>query len=110
MQRLWSEIGPMRVVLLAFTLLLLPLVWFSDMAPEGFGIVTAYVAPTLVTLLFFVLSLDALMNRVFMVDQEEADRRRFRLRMRADLLAIGLLLLFWGPYYYELLATYAEPG
>ncbi len=98
----------MRLLLLAFALLLLPLVWFSGSAPEGLGVLTAYVAPSLVTLMFFVLALDALMNRVFMVDQGDSERRPLRLRLRADLLAIALLLVFWGPYYYRLIAMYGE--
>ena len=108
MRNLWSEIGALRVVLLAFTVLLLPTVWLSDMRPEGGGVLFAYIAPTLVILMFFVLLLDALMNRVFMAEQEEAPRQRARRRLRADLLAIALLCLFWGPYYYHLIALYAE--
>lgn len=87
---------------------MLPLVFLSGAEPTGPGVVWAYVVPALVVILFFVLLLDALMNRVFMVEQNEAVQRRLRLRLRADLLAVGLLLLFWGPYYYRLLAAYSE--
>lgn len=108
MGTLWSNIGALRLTLLGFVICLLPLVFFSDAEPTGTGVVWAYVVPALVIILFFVLLLDALMNRVFMLEQTETALRSLRLRLRADLLAVGLLLLFWGPYYYRLLALYSD--
>lgn len=93
------RIGAMRLALLGFTLILYPLVWFADMEPEGPGIITAYVVPALVVILLFVLLLDALMNRVFMVDKSGDERRLPRTRMWLDLAAVGGLLVFWGPYF-----------
>ena len=107
MHTLWSKVGAMRVVLLACTAALLPFSFFSDAQPTGFGVFRAYIAPTVVVLLFFVLLLDALMNRVFMAEQTEAGRRAPSLRLRLDLLAVGLLILFWGPFFYRLVALYS---
>ena len=59
----------MRLTLIASRLLSLPLVMFADMEPKGIGVMTAYIVPSLVVLFFFVLMLDALMNRVFMIEQ-----------------------------------------
>lgn len=97
------DIGPMRVLLLGVLLACLPMVFFSDAEPEGLGILTAYIAPALVILLLFVLLLDALMNRVFIIEQAGEVKRLHQLRMRVDLIAVVLLILFWGPYFYSLL-------
>jgi len=105
----WSTIGALRLGLLGLVICLLPLVFLSDAEPTGAGVVWAYVMPALAVILFFLLLLDALMNRVFMVEQSAAARRPLRLRLRADLLAVGLLLAFWGPYFYRLLAAYTDP-
>jgi hypothetical protein len=105
----WSEVGAMRLLLLAFTLALLPFTFFSDADPmTGLGVVLAYVAPALVVILFFVLMLDVLMNRVFMAERSGEEFRRFRLRMRLGLAAVALLLAFWGPFFYRLVALYGE--
>jgi len=98
-ETLINRIGPMRLALLAFTFLLYPMVWLSDVEPEGIGVLAAYVAPSLVVIFFFVLLLDALMNRVFMIDQGEEQRRVTRTRMWLDLAAVGGILLFWWPYF-----------
>ena len=61
--------------------------------------------PSLVVLFFFVLMLDALMNRVFMIEQPPEVQAVKRLRMRLDL-AVGLaLLVIWGTYFRTLLQT-----
>lgn len=96
------KIGPLRLALLALAIACYPLVLFADMEPEGIGVVTAYVIPALVVILFFVLMLDALMNRVFMAEQDEEVRARNRLRMRADLLVAAGLVLSWLSWFREI--------
>jgi len=97
-----DRIRPMRLSLLALTVLLYPVVWLSDVEPEGVGILTAYVAPALVVILLFVLLLDALMNRVFMIDQTGEQFAITRTRMRLDLVAVAGLVLFWWPYFRDI--------
>ena len=100
-----SQVGGMRLTLIALSLASLPLVLFADMQPEGIGVMTAYIVPSLVVLFFFVLMLDALMNRVFMIEQPPEVQAVKRLRMRLDL-AVGLaLLVIWGTYFRTLLQT-----
>ena len=94
-----ERIRPMRIALLGFTLLLYPMAWLSDMEPAGIGVLTAYVAPALVVIFIFVLLLDALMNRVFMIDQSGNQKSTIRLRMWLDLGAVAGLALFWWPYF-----------
>ena len=100
-----SEIGGLRLTLIGLSLLSLPLVVFADMEPRGIGVMTAYIVPVLVVLFFFVLLLDALMNRVFMIEQPVTEQRVRRVRMWLDLAtAIGLLIV-WGAYFRTLLET-----
>ena len=94
-----AHIGALRLSLLGLTLLCYPLVWFSELEPVGIGLLTSYIAPAVVVMLFFVLLLDALMNRVFMIDLQGEARALRRSRMWLALAAVGGILLFWGPYF-----------
>ncbi len=96
---LLHRLGPLRLVLLSLALLCCPLVLLADMEPVGIGVLTAYVVPALVVILFFLLLLDALMNRVFMVEQAAQTVARHRLRMRADLLVAALLVASWFSWF-----------
>lgn len=98
-----KDIGAMRLALLLLTLISLPLVLFADMEPHGIGVMTAYIVPSLVVLFFFVLMLDALMNRVFMIEQPADVQSVKRLRMWLDLAAGAALLIVWGTYFRTLL-------
>lgn len=98
-----EKIGAMRLVLLLLSVASLPMVMFADMKPQGIGVMTAYIVPSLVVLFFFVVMLDALMNRVFMIEQPDDIRAEKRLRMWLDL-AVGIaLLVVWGTYFRTLL-------
>lgn len=98
-----QDIGGLRLTLIGFSLASLPLVLFAGMEPTGVGVMTAYVVPALVVLFFFVLMLDALMNRVFMIEQPAETRSTLRRRMWLDLAAAAGLLLVWGTYFRTLL-------
>ncbi len=98
-----KHIGGMRLTLVGLSLASLPMVLFADMEPSGIGVLTAYVIPALVVLFFFVLMLDALMNRVFMIEQSAETQGLRRQRMWLDLVAgIGILIV-WGSYFRTLL-------
>lgn len=98
-----KDVGGMRLTLIGLTLLSLPMVLFADMEPEGIGVLTAYIIPSVVVLFFFVLMLDALMNRVFMIEQPDEVRSVKRLRMWLGLAAAGAVLIVWGTYFRNLL-------
>lgn len=100
-----KEIGGMRLALLGVSFLSLPMVLFADMEPRGVGVLTAYIIPALVVLFFFVVMLDALMNRVFMIDQPPEAQGIRRQRMWLDLVAGLGLLVVWGSYFRTLLQT-----
>lgn len=98
-----SQIGGLRLTLVALSLLSLPMVLFADLEPKGIGVMTAYIVPSLVVLFFFVLMLDALMNRVFMIEQPAEVQSLRRRRMWLDLVAGFALLVVWGSYFRTLL-------
>lgn len=98
-----KDIGGLRLILVSLALASLPMVVFADMEPEGIGVMTAYIIPSVVVLFFFVLMLDALMNRVFMIDQPAEVQTIKRRRMWLDLIAGGGVLLVWGNYFRTLL-------
>lgn len=100
--RLLEQLGPMRIVLLGTALACYPMVLLADMEPEGLGVIPAYVVPAVVVILFFVLLLDALMNRVFMVEQDDDTMARHRRIMRADLLVAAGLVLSWFGWFREI--------
>lgn len=94
-----QRIGTLRLTLLIATLICYPLVLTADMEPEGLGMLAAYVAPSMVVIFFFLLMLDALMNRVFMVDAQGAERQEKRLRMWVDLAVVAGLVITWSGYF-----------
>jgi len=98
-----TKFGSLRLTLVAFTLVCLPLVLFADMEPSGIGVLTAYIVPSLVVLFFFVLMLDALMNRVFMIEQPPQEQAIRRQRMWLSLGTGIAILAFWGPFFRGLL-------
>ena len=98
-----QQIGGLRLTLVGLALLSLPMVLFADLEPTGIGVMTAYVIPSLVVIFFFVLMLDALMNRVFMIEQPPEVQALRRRRMVLDLLAGTALLVVWGSYFRTLL-------
>jgi len=100
-----KEIGGMRLILVGISFLSLPMVLFANMEPRGIGVLTAYIIPALVVLFFFVVMLDALMNRVFMIEQPPEAQRIRRQRMWLDLTAGLGLLVVWGSYFRTLLQT-----
>ncbi len=98
-----KEIGILRLVLITLSLMSLPMVLFADTQPQGVGVLTAYIIPALVVLFFFVLMLDALMNRVFMIEQPPEVQTVRRQRMWLDLVAGVGILIVWGSYFRSLL-------
>lgn len=98
-----KDIGGMRLTLVGLTFLSLPLVLLADTRPQGIGVLTAYIVPALVVLFFFVLMLDALMNRVFMIEQPPEVQTVRRRRMWLDLVAAASILIVWGTFFRTLL-------
>ena len=94
-----SRLGTLRGLLLISALVCCPLVWLADSEPVGIGIMTAYVVPSLVIMLFFVLMLDVMMNWIFMYEQQAEDKVDRRLRLWSSLMTVVLLIVCWTPYF-----------
>ena len=94
-----ARLGTLRVILLMSALICSPMVWLADSEPEGIGVITAYVVPSLVIMLFFVLLLDAMMNRIFMLEQTGQHKADRRLRMWSALVTVAIMVTFWVPYF-----------
>lgn len=99
-----AELGVLRAVLVVMALLCLILMppAGADVAYRGWPLVTTVLVPVLAPLIFMVLLLDALMSAVFMADQRGPGRRRYLRLLWVDLIAAGLLLAFWLPFYLAL--------
>ena len=54
MMKFIEGIGGLRLTLIGLSFLSLPMVAFADMYPEGIGVLTAYIIPSVVVLFFFV--------------------------------------------------------
>ena len=93
------RLGALRGLLLSCALICCPLVWLAETEPVRWGVITAYVIPSLVVLLSLVLLLDALMNRIFMLEKSAAECTVHRLRLWTDLGTFALLMLCWLPYF-----------
>lgn len=105
----WSQIsnnfGVLRIFLAAATLVLIAFAPFAG-GPVDYEfprIVPSLVVPTLVPMLFFVILLDMLMTRVFMVETEGAVRRRLKNILYLEGLLLLALSAAWWPFFSRLL-------
>ena len=96
-----KSLGPIRLTLYLATLAILPFAFIATPEAESKGLtIISEVAPALAVLLFFVLMLDALMNKVFGIDAAQEEKSAsFRLRSWLSLTGAGLVLLCWGPFF-----------
>lgn len=70
---------------------------------QGYGILVDVIAPVLASILVFVILLDVLMSRIYMSDQADDIKQRYRIIIRAELISVLLLLLVWIPYLIRIL-------
>jgi len=100
-----DQVGFLRAVMMLATLLLIFLSPFAGghIQTSGWPLVTTLLAPVCFAIFVFVLCLDMLMTRVFMSDRSDTDRRRFIMIIRSEALLLGLLLLSWAPFVWELM-------
>lgn len=106
---LLETLGFLRVALLLLALLniLLPLIEIlipltaGDEGHDFWSIMTGIIAPVMAPLLVVVLLFDYIMTRVRAADAADDDelRRGFIRIARIELAMLGLMLLFWVPYF-----------
>jgi len=95
-----AGIGPMRIALLAITAFLIACAPFAGTGPvyAGWQFVPTVLAPVLAPIMLFVLPLEMTMSRLFMADEGEAGKQRYRRIIRIELFGFALLVLSWLPY------------
>ena len=101
---LLSQMKPLRVMLAIIAIILCI---FSPAAGtkadyEGIAVLQTLIMPALTPLVFMVLLLDALMNRVWLVDAKDDDAIKFRNIMRIDLLLVTIIFIVWIPYFIQI--------
>ena len=102
----FSEIGPLRSLLTFTTLLSLSMIPFTDTAVrmDGWGLLPDVLAPVISFILLFILFLDMLMSRVFMIEADDEKRQRFSRIFWLELTQVVLLISLWSPYYIAVLS------
>ena len=99
-----QRVGALRMGGAVLVGVCLPLVFFTGVGGTGWGVIPAYAAPGIVLFLVWGLLFDMLMARVFMSAKEGAERARYKTVLALDAALILALLIFWGPFFFSLLA------
>ena len=99
------RIGFLRATLMLTTVLLIFLAPFAGghIQTSGWPMVTTLLAPVFFAMFIFVLCLDILMTRVFMLGCSDAERQRLRMIFRSEALLLLILLASWAPFVLTLL-------
>ncbi len=114
MNSFFKLLGPLRLGLLGLVVvdILVHAGWLligatADIDTEftGWQAVPAMVSPVLAPILIVVLLFDVIMSKVQAADDPEAKSTRYRLIARIDLTFIGLMLLYWIPFFITLQST-----
>jgi len=76
----------------------------TDVRMEGWGLLPDVLVPVVSFILIFVILLDMLMSRVFMIEADQATRQKFKRIFILELLQIISLLVLWAPYFFAVLS------
>lgn len=106
MKNFFNEMGALRVMLMTITLLSISAIPFTDtnVRMEGWGLLPDVLVPVVSFILVFIILLDMLMSRVFMIEADEAKRKKFNKIFLLELALIVSLILFWSPYFTAVLS------
>ena len=99
------RIGFLRATLMLTTVLLIFLAPFAGghIQTSGWPMVTTLLAPVFFAMFIFVLCLDILMTRIFMLGCSNAERQRLTMIFRSEALLLLILLASWAPFVLALL-------
>jgi hypothetical protein len=70
---------------------------------QGWGMFPDVLAPVLSIILVFVIMLDVLMSRIYMSEQADDIKQRYRIIIRTELLSVLLMFVVWAPYLVRIL-------
>jgi hypothetical protein len=95
---------PLRVVLAIFAILIA--LFAADAGTKAdyqdSQVILTLILPALTPIIFLVLLLDALMNRVWLIDANGTEQTKYRNLIRIDLLLAALVFIRWIPYFIEI--------
>lgn len=96
-----TQLGPLRLMLVGLTLMLIILVPKPGTPSElsGWRVISTLIAPATAPIVFFVLLLDLLMARVWMSDTTGDERKRYKIIMLVNALLALAVLLAWLPFF-----------
>lgn len=106
MKQFLLELKPLRILLIvcaALTVVLQPEAGASPVY-HGWQVIPTLLAPVLAPLFFMLLMLDSLMTSVLRSQSEGEERARYGRVRNTVLIAGGLLLLSWLPYFISLMS------
>jgi len=105
LKRWFEGQSPLRLVLVAFTALLVIVApfAFAERSITGWRLFTTIIAPALVPPMFFVYPLDMTMCRVKMDGASETEKARLRRGIYIGVWQLVLLFLAWLPFFWRLL-------
>jgi len=100
-----NDLGALRIALCAVIVALIVAAPFSggQARYEGLAFVVTVLTPALFVMFVFVLALDLLMTRVFLVDATGEARRRLVRVMKIEASLFTVLLIAWAPIVIRLL-------
>ena len=103
-KKLLIQMKPLRILLVILGILVavFAVKAGTNTRYEGIEVLHTLILPALTPLVFLVLLLDALMNRVWRIDATGEDVSRYTNIMRVDLLIAALILIRWTPYFIEI--------
>lgn len=106
MRHFFNELGALRSMLLVATALSLSATPFTDtdVRMEGWGVVPDVLVPVVSFILLFILLLDMLMSRVFMIEANVQKRQKFNRIFMLEFAQIVALIVFWSPYFLAVLS------
>jgi len=71
---------------------------------EGWGVFPDVIAPVVSLILVFIILLDMLMSRVFMIEKEAPIVAKFKLILKVEALTLVSLIGFWAPYFVRVIS------
>lgn len=101
MKNFFSMLGELRTFMLFLTLFSLSAIPFTseEVRMDDWGLLPDVLVPVVSFILVFILLLDMLMSRVFMIEADDETRARFKKILLLELIQILLLIGLWAPYF-----------
>lgn len=108
MKNFVNQVGELRVFLFFVTLGSLSAIPFTNsdgvVRMDGLGLFPDVLVPVVSFLLVFILLLDMLMSRVFMIEADDEKCKKFKSILLLEFILVVSLISFWTPYFFAVLS------